>query len=266
MPSLKEIRHLPSFRLLCSEAAKCASEYHMLADGDRVLVGVSGGEDSLTLMHVLTALQRRAPFRFELFACTVNMDFAGFDLEALGEYCRRFGWEWQAVTIPGSTLLKEKDAEERPCALCSRLRRGQLHAVADRLGCNKIALGQHLDDLCVSLLMSLFRGGGLKTMGPNVPADSASKRLIRPFATLKKSLIHEFALRMEYPSIRSCPYENKLAETGDRAYLEKLVSHLEEDKFGNLRDAMLRSMRDVRLAHLLDPRYIPEIDPDGGKL
>ena len=252
--------------MLCSESAKCAARYNMFSDGDRVLVGVSGGEDSLTLMHVLSNLQKRAPFHFELFAVTVNMDFAGFDLEALGEYCRRFDWNWRAVTIPGSRLLKEKGAEERPCAMCSRLRRGQLHALADELNCNKIALGQHLDDLCVSLLMALFRGSGLKTMGPNVPADSASKRLVRPFATLKKSQIHEFAQLMEYPKIRSCPYEDMLNESGDRAYLENLLEQLETEKFSNVRDAMLRSMGDIRLAHLLDLRYIPNDDPDKGKL
>ena len=266
MLSPKELRHHPVFRFLCSESAKAASAYHMLEEGDRVLVGVSGGEDSLTLMHVLGNLQKRAPFRFELFACTVNMDFSSFDLPALEAYCRQFGWDWRAVTIPGSRLLAEKQAEERPCALCSRLRRGQLHAMADELNCNKIALGQHLDDLCVSLLMSLFRGGGLKTMGPNVPADASSKRLIRPFFSLKKSQIHELALLMEYPRIRSCPYEDKLAATGDRAYLERLLKQLDAEKFPNVREAMLRSMGDLRLAHLLDKRYIPDVDPDSGKL
>ena len=256
----------PDFRLLCSECAKCASRFSMLAEGDRILVGISGGEDSLTLMHVLTNLQRRTPFHFELFAATINMDFAGFDLKALEDYCKQFSWNWRAVSIPGSRLLKDKNAEERPCALCSRLRRGQLHALADELQCNKIALGQHLDDLCVSLLMALFRGSGLKTMGPNVPADAASKRLIRPFCTVKKSQIHAVALPLQYPTLRSCPYEEKLKETGDRAYLEQLIQQIKEEKFPNVQEAMLRSMGDVRLAHLLDSRYLPEIDPDAGKL
>ena len=267
MPDLKDIRKHPLFRKLCSEAAKAASKYNMLQDGDRVLVGISGGEDSLTLMHVLDNLRMRAPFHITLFAATVDMDFTTFNVAALEEYSRQFGWDWRCVRINGGQqLLKEKNAEERPCALCSRLRRGQLHAVADTLNCNKIALGQQLDDLCASLLMALFRGGGLKTMGPNVPADAASKRLIRPLSTIRKSMIHEFAEFMEYPIVRSCPYEDKLAEDGDRAYVERLLETLGE-RFGDVRSAMLRSMGDIRLAHLLDLRYLNDaIDPDNGKL
>ncbi len=103
-------------------------------------------------------------------------------------------------------------------------------------------------------------------MGPNVPADAASKRLIRPLCTIRKSMIHEFAQFMEYPSVRSCPYEDRLAEDGDRAYVERLLASLEE-RFGDVRGAMLRSMSDIRLAHLMDLRYLTDsIDPDGGKL
>ena len=171
----KELRKNPLFKKLCGEAAKSAAKYDMLHEGDHVLVGISGGEDSLTLMHVLDHLRLRAPFKFRLSAVTVDMDFASFNVELLREYCQAQNWNWKCVTLAGQELLKAKNAEARPCALCSRLRRGQLHAAADRLGCNVIALGQQLDDLCASLLMALFRGGGLKTMGPNVPADASTK-------------------------------------------------------------------------------------------
>lgn len=265
MLSRKDINKHPVFRKICSEAAKAAANYSMLAEGDHVLVGISGGEDSLTLMHVMDNLRRRAPFSFSLSAVTVDMDFANFDIDSLERYCREQNWEWQCVSLPGQQLLKEKNAEERPCALCSRLRRGQLHALADKLGCNKIALGQQLDDLCVSLLMSLFRGGGLKTMGANVPADASTKRLIRPLCTIPKATIHDFAMVMEYPQIRSCPYEEKLKENGDRAFLEQLLKNL-EPQFKDIKGAMLNSMSDIRLAHLLDKRYLGNDDPDCGKL
>ena len=250
---------------LCKEATRTVRRFSMIEAGDRILVGVSGGEDSLTLMHVLTRLQRRAPFHFDLFAVTVDMGYGGFDIESLAAYCHRQNWPWEEVSLPGERLLREKAAEERPCSLCSRLRRGQLHAAADRLSCNKIALGQQADDLCVSLLMALFRGGGLKTMGANVAADSGRKRLIRPLCMTAKSTIHEYALLMDYPSVRSCPYQGQLQEHGDRHCLEQLLKQL-EPRFRDIRGAMLHSMGDVRLAHLLDERYLNTSDPDSGKL
>lgn len=262
----EDIVKLKVFRRICKEATRAVVEYDMLGEGDRVLVGISGGEDSMALMHALVNLQRRAPFRFQLFAVTVDMDFADFNVDALAEYARFYGWDWHHVRFPGQSLLREKSAEDRPCALCSRMRRGQLHAWADKLDCNKIALGQHLDDLCVSLLMALFRGGGLKTMGANVPADSGSKRLVRPFCTIPKKMLHELALQLKYPAIRSCPYEDELKNDGDRAFLEEMLGSL-EGRFKDIRGAMLKAMQDVRLAHLLDKRYLEwDIDPDKGKL
>lgn len=267
MPDKDDLRKNTTFKKICREAANAASRFNMIEDGDKILVGISGGEDSITLMHVLQHIQKHAPFRFSITAATVDMDFAGFNIAALEEYCRNWGWDWQNIHMPGQALLKDKGAEQRPCALCSRLRRGQLHALADKLNCNKIALGQQLDDLCVSLLMALFRGGGLKTMGPNVAADSASKRLIRPLCTVRKSLIHQLGIAMEYPKIRSCPYEEMLKKDGDRAFLEELLAKLEL-RFKDICGTMLKAMGDVRLAHLLDTRYLSftEEDPDKGKL
>ena len=257
------------FASICRDVSRAVNDYAMLEDGDRVLVGLSGGEDSLTLMHVLTFLQRRAPFQFLLKAVTVDMAFASFDLAGLGAYCQAQGWDWESVTIPGQSLLVDKNAEERPCSLCSRLRRGQLHAAADRLNCNKIALGQQLDDLCVSFLMALFRGGGLKTMGSNVAADGGSKRLIRPLCTISKARISALAQRLDYPAVKSCPYQEDLQQHGDRFYLEQLLDQL-ETRFPDVRSAMLHGLQDVRLAHLLDRRYLhlqgEKSDPDAGKL
>lgn len=262
---------LDLFRRLCRDTTHAIVRFRMIRPGDRILVGLSGGEDSLTLMHILTQLQRRSPIPFELVPATVDLGFNTFRADVLQDYCARFGWHLQIARLDGAALLREKDAEERPCALCSRLRRGQLHALADRLDCNSLALGQQLDDLCVSLLIALFRGGGLKTMGPNVPADAASKRLIRPLCLIPKSRIHEFALIADYPRIKSCPYERQLQESGDRAFIGQLLKDLEA-RFPDIKSAMLHGMGDVRLAHLLDLRYLhldddtTTPDPDRGKL
>jgi tRNA 2-thiocytidine biosynthesis protein TtcA len=254
------------FRKACKLAAQASKKYDMLAAGDRLLLGISGGEDSLLLMHIMTRLQKRAPFHFELLPAFIDLSFTSVNRAALRQYALAQGWQLHWQCIDGAALLKEKNAEQRPCSLCSRLRRGQLHQLADQLGCNKIVLGHHLDDLCCSLLMSLFRGGGLKTMGPNVAADNSSKRLLRPLCLLSKAELHAAAKPFLFPPIKSCPYEEALQKKGDRAYLERLLEQLEE-QFPNLRGAMLHSMSDLRLAHLLDPRYMKlEKDPDKGKL
>jgi tRNA 2-thiocytidine biosynthesis protein TtcA len=237
----------------------------MLAAADRLLLGISGGEDSLMLMHILVHLQRRAPFSFTIVPAVIDLEFTSLDRPALQQYAQRQNWRLNWVKIPGEEILAAKNAQQKPCPLCSRLRRGQLHKLAGALDCNKIVLGHHLDDLCSSFLLALFRGGGLKTMGPNVAADGGSKRLIRPLCLLTKEEIHQAAKSFGFPPIRSCPYEEELRQSGDRFYLENLLEKLEL-KFKNVRHAMLHSLADIRAAHLLDQRFLFRDDPDEGKL
>ena len=243
------------FAKICRRTARAIAKFDMIASGDNILVGLSGGEDSMLLMHVLEYLRKRSPVPFRLQAVTVDMNFAGFDGDALRRYCEGRKWPFEIVRLDGNGILREKDAVDRPCALCSRLRRGQLHAAADRLGCNKIALGHHLDDLCVSFLISLFRGQGLKTMGPNVPADGGSKRLIRPFCTTEKKLIRASAAAFGFPPVRDCPWAGQLETDGDRAFLERLLGQL-EPRFQHIRRTILRSLGDLRPDHLLDLRFL----------
>ena len=254
------------FRRLLQQLSRDAAEFGLFAANDRILVGLSGGEDSLLLMHLLTALQRRLPFPVEILPATIDLGYPGFDRDALREYCQRQGWDLRLVAVPGIAELFEKTGGERPCALCSRLRRGKLHGLLAELNCNKLALGQHLNDLCVSFLLALFRGGGLKTMGPNVAADGGKARLIRPLWGCTKEQIHEAALFFAFPPIRSCPYEDALREHGDRFYLEQLLRDLQK-RFPDLLPAMRHSLGDLRTAHLLDHRYLHDNhDPDAGRL
>lgn len=243
------------FKRVCRLASQAIGDYRMIREGDRILVGVSGGADSMVLMHVLHELQRRAPVRFEIFGATVDMRFATMDIPALRAYCEGQGWHHEVVEMDGEEVLREKGMGGKPCSLCSRLRRGLLHGLADRLGCNRIALGQHRDDLCVSLLMSLFRGGGVKTMGAHVPADGGSKRLIRPLCYAPKAVINQAAADFGVPKVKSCPYLEELERDGDRAFCERLLARL-EGRFANLRQCMLASMKHVEPAHLLDPAFL----------
>jgi tRNA 2-thiocytidine biosynthesis protein TtcA len=175
------------------------------------------------------------------------------------DYASEQDWNLKIIETPIARLIVEKEAEERPCGLCSRLRRGFIHGYADEIGANKLVLGHHRDDLCVSLLMGLFRGTGLKTMSPNAPADGGTKRVIRPLCYAPKDLIETCARQHAFPDVGACDYSAKLDETGDRARLERLLKELESD-FPNIGKSMLHSMADVRPDYLLDRRFL-----DSGK-
>ena len=240
---------------LCHLAGTAIADFDLIREGDRLLVAVSGGVDSMMLMHVLERLRRKAPIRFELYAVTIDEGFEGIDHSRLTGYAAAQGWNHRIIQAPIARLIREKQAEKRPCALCSRLRRGFIHGQADDLACNRIALGHHRDDLCVSLLMGLFRGTGLKTMSPNVPADNNTKRIIRPLCYASKNLIETAARGMELPDVGSCDFANQLNDSGDRAYLERLLPEL-ESHFPNLGKNMLNCMGDIRPEFLLDRRLL----------
>lgn len=262
---MKTPRRHDVFAKICRNAGRTAAKYRMIGPGDRILVGLSGGKDSLVLMHALTRIRARAPFDFSVTAVNVDMGFDEFDGAGLDRYCAAQGWAFERVRFPaGMKLVKEKMGRKSPCALCSRLRRGQLHAAADRLGCNVIALGQHLDDLCVSLLMSLFRGNGLKTMGPHVAADGGRKRLIRPLAETAERMMVAAAADFDFPKFGCCDYSDRMEKSGDRAFLERLLDRLEA-RFPNIRHTMLESMGSVRLGHLLDLRHLALPPAAGGE-
>ena len=238
---------------LCRLAGKAVADFKMIEEGDRLLVGISGGVDSMMLMHVLDRLQKRAPIRFELFAVTIDEGFGGIHHAPLETYAAAQNWNLKVIHAPIAQLVKEKGSESKPCGLCSRLRRGFIHGYADELSCNRIVLGHHRDDLCTSLLMGLFRGTGLKTMGPHVAADQGTKRIIRPLCYASKDLIERCAQKFEFPQVGSCDYSEQLEESGDRAYLEQLLIDLEK-QFPHLGKNMLHSMGDVRPDFLLDQR------------
>ncbi len=252
------------FKSLLQQCAKASGEFGLFADGDRILVGVSGGEDSLMLMHLLTVLQKRLPFRIEVIPAVIDMAYESFDAQALIDYCNQQNWHLHVDRLDGiQEFFAQNNADDKPCALCSRLRRGHLHSMLATLDCNKLALGHHLDDLCTSFLIALFRGGGLKTMAPNTFADGGKARLIRPLWNCRKATIHQAAQFFNFPKVKSCPYEEQLKD-GDRYFLGALLQQL-ESRFPDIYSAMRHSMGDIRIAHLLDHRFNHLDDPDAGK-
>lgn len=240
-------------------AGRAIVDFEMIQKGDRLLVGISGGVDSMMLMHVLMRFQKRAPIAFDLFAVTIDEGFDGIDHAPLVHYAEQQGWNLKILKTSIAQLIIEKETQHKPCSLCARMRRGFIHGVADELGCNKLVLGHHRDDLCVSLLMSLFHGNGIRTMSPNILADHETKRVIRPLCYAPKELIERCAIHYDFPTLGTCDYSEQLDQTGDRARLERLLKELEPD-FPNLGSHMLRAMADVRTDTLLDEKYLDGLD------
>jgi len=248
------------FKKVCKKATKAIKTFNMIEEGDKLMLGLSGGKDSMLLMHVMTHLQKRAPFKFELCAGTFDPGFNEFNGSELKTYAAEQGWDYHVTSLDMQPILDEKSTGKNPCSLCSRIRRGNLHGLMDELGCNKLVLAQHLDDICNSLLIGMFRGHGLKTMGPNVAADGGKKRLIRPLAFTPEQWIIEARSQFEFPQTGDCDYKEQVEDTGDRAFFAAWLVELEK-RFPHVRETMLASMMDVRTDHLLDLKLLKEVIP-----
>ena len=242
------------FKKICRLAGNAIVEYRMIGKGDRILVGLSGGKDSMVLLRVLAYFRGVAPVSFELEAVTFDPGFPGFSADATGEYCRSLSIPHHIIRFDMPSLLKEKGMGKNPCMLCSRLRRGNLYTLAKKLRCGKIALGQHLDDVAVSFLMSLCRGAGLSTMGPNVPAEEHDVRIIRPLIFIPEALLSKVAAEMELPVRGECLYRNEL-ENGDRRYFKRILEEI-SGRIPDLRSNILRSLSNVQEGFLLDKKFL----------
>ncbi|MBI5014114.1 MAG: tRNA 2-thiocytidine(32) synthetase TtcA [Deltaproteobacteria bacterium] len=241
------------FRVLRNRVGRAIQEFQLLEEGDRVLVALSGGKDSWTLLHVLDALRRRAPVRYELVAATIDPGFPGFDADAIAAHCTEAGFAFVCERTEMSEILRVKaDPRKNPCALCARLRRGALYNLAERLGCTKIALGHHLDDVLETLLLNQFYGGTLGAMAPKLLSDDRRNTVIRPLVYVDEKQTASFARRNGFPLVAcSCPATAR--PDGKRVRVKALVAALErEDR--RIKRSLLRSLSNVQPRHLMDRR------------
>ena len=193
-------------RPLATAAGRAIGDYAMIRDGDRILLGLSGGKDSLSLLHILLDLRSKAPVRFELAACTVDPQSPDFDPSPLKPYLAELGipyfYESQPIVAEAETKMKGDSF----CAYCSRMRRGILYRIAREQGYNVLALAQHLDDLAETFLMSAFFGGQLRTMQAHYVIDAGDLRVIRPLIYARERQTRDFAERAGLPVIsENCP-------------------------------------------------------------
>ena len=199
-----EIQKIP--KSIIKPVGKAVTEFKMIQEGDHILLGLSGGKDSLSLLHILRHLQRHAPINFSISAITVDPEIEGFEPSRLKRYLAELGIPYFYESHDMTKQAEEQMKKDSFCSFCSRMKRGIMYSVARRENCNVLVLGQHLDDLAESFLMSAFQGGQLRTMKANYTNQDGDIRIIRPMIYVRERQLAEFAKEVNLPVIPdSCP-------------------------------------------------------------
>jgi len=241
---------------IAKRVTKAIVDYKMIEDGDRVMVGLSGGKDSWALMQILDVLRERAPIDFTLVAVNINSGYRDFKYDVVTSACAERGWEVRVEqTNIGAVMDDILDDGDTPCSLCARLRRGVLYRVAAEVGATKIALGHHLDDFIETLLLNLFFQGALKAMPARLVSDNRKHVVIRPLVTVTESEARSYTQEVGLPIIGCCcPACGDLSLQRQR--IKRLILDLEREHSG-VKQSMLKALGNVMPRHLLDTRLNP---------
>jgi tRNA 2-thiocytidine biosynthesis protein TtcA len=247
---------------IAKKVTKAITDHRLIEDGDRVMVGLSGGKDSWALIQILDVLRRRAPINFSLVAVNIDSGYEGYEHQKLTDTCAARGWELHVEhTNIGETIEDILDVNATPCSLCARLRRGALYRLADTVGATKIALGHHADDFIETLLLNVFFQGALKAMPARLVSDNGRYVVVRPLAYVLESEARAYAKEAELPIIGCCcPACGDLSLQRQR--IKRLIAQLEVEH-PEIKNSMLRALGNVAPRHLLD-RRLTGLPPESG--
>jgi tRNA 2-thiocytidine biosynthesis protein TtcA len=231
---------------------KAIDDFGMIEHGDKVMVCLSGGKDSYTLLDILMYLQRIAPITFDIVAVNLDQKQPGFPEHVLPDYLKALGVDYRIVEEDTYSIVKDKIPEGKTtCSLCSRLRRGILYRTATELGATKIALGHHRDDMLETLFLNMFHGGKLKSMPPKLVSDDGKHVVIRPLAYCNEKDIEKYAQAVEFPIIpcNLCGSQENL----QRQNIKMMLQDWHRRYPGRI-ESMFRAMQNVTPSHLVDSK------------
>jgi tRNA 2-thiocytidine biosynthesis protein TtcA len=237
---------------LRGRVGKAIEDFGMIAAGDRVMVCVSGGKDSYTLLDILLSLKRSAPIHFDLIAVNLDQKQPDFPAHVLPAYLEDLGVEYRVIEQDTYSVVKRVIPEGRTmCGLCSRLRRGALYRFAAENGISKVALGHHRDDIVETLFLNLFFGGRLKAMAPKLLSEDGRHIVIRPLAYVAERDIERYARGREFPIIpcKLCGSQDNM----QRVAIKKMLADWERE-FPGRTETIFSSLRNVETEHLADTR------------
>jgi tRNA 2-thiocytidine biosynthesis protein TtcA len=236
---------------LAKKVTRAIVEHDLIAHGDRVMVGLSGGKDSWALIQILDVLRHRAPIDFSLVAVNVNSGYTNFRHDLVETACRERGWELHVEhTTIGAVIDDVLDDGETPCSLCARLRRGVLYRLAASVGATKIALGHHLDDFIETALLNLFFQGALKAMPARLVSDNRQHVVIRPLVFVTEAEARAYTAEAGLPVIGCCcPACGDLSLKRQR--MKRLIAELELEH-PEVKHSMIKALGNVAPRHLID--------------